>query len=147
MLSQHFNQSDLVKTHFFEQIITLEHEIFNHHLKAFYQLDNQMQFIILHQHQQLIGYVSYKKLDDSYDIYKLAIKQQYQHQKYGTHLLSHLFNNNIVLEVNQINDGAIGFYQHHQFKIINNIPNYYRRNDGYKMYRSKINGYSPKSLR
>ncbi len=102
------------------------------HLKNIYKSDPLIQFYVIKNQDELIGYVSFKQYEDCYDIYNFLVTKKYQRQGYGTLLLKRLQHNDIYLEVNKNNDRAIKLYEKLSFKVVRTINNYY--NDGSDAY-------------
>ena len=117
-------------------IINLEQETFKKTLASIYKIDGEIYYYVLLLHNQLIGFLSYKKYDEkNVDIYNFIIKREYQNQKLGQKLIEPLLKYNIVLEVNSENKQGLKFYYRNEFKVIKELPNYYDGKLGYRMYR------------
>ena len=118
------------------KIINLELETFNKSLAIIYKIDREINYYVLLLYDNLIGFLSYKQYDSkNIDIYNFIIKKEYQNQKLGQQLINQLLNYNIVLEVSSKNYQALNFYYKNNFKIIQELPNYYEGIMGYRMYR------------
>lgn len=132
--------------HDLEAIVKLESEIFGHTLGyAFLKqelLENEFSRIFVYEvNSVIVGYMSYRQIDQSADILNFLIDTPYQNQGMGSKLFEHaLFDmkinhvNSLVLEVRITNTKAIHFYQKYGAIIITTIPNYYKNEDGYMMH-------------
>ncbi len=115
--------------------VNIKSQIINqeqNHLKNIYLSDSLIQFYVIKDQDELIGYISFKQHEDCYDIYNILVIKKYQRQGYGTMLIKRLQHNDIYLEVNKRNKNAINLYKKLSFKVVRTIKNYY--NDGSDAY-------------
>lgn len=132
--------------HDLEYIVKLESKIFGHTLGfAFLKqelLENEFSKIYVYEiNGVIIGYMSYRQIDQSADILNFLIDAPYQNQGIGSKLFEHALLdmklnhiNSLVLEVRITNTKAIHFYQKYGAVVITTIPNYYKNEDGYLMH-------------
>ncbi len=98
-----------------KQINDLEKDL--DQLYNIYQKDNEIQFLIKKIQNEIIGFVSYKDLDVSYNIYNIIVKKDYQRQGYAKSLIDKLNQKDIILEVKS-NNKALYFYEKQGFKKV-----------------------------
>lgn len=127
-----YNQLDLVVK---GQIKLLESEFFNNEFSSIYNSDTQVYVAYIID----IGYITYKDLGESIDIYNTAISRIYQNQGYGKLLFESLFElkKDLILEVRVSNLRAISFYKGLGFKEIRVIKNYYQTEDAVVMIKKE----------
>ncbi len=111
-------------------IIDLEHSVFKRDLATIYQNDKLIDVTYLKYDDEIVGYLTYKDNEISYDIYMLAVSPKWRGQKIGTELLKTIQTKDIVLEVSSENEVAQKFYQSHGFKQVRVIKNYYNGTPG-----------------
>ncbi len=111
-------------------IIDLEQSVFKRDLATIYQNDKLINVTYLKYDDEIVGYLTYKDNEISYDIYMLAVSPKWRGQKIGTELLKTIQTKDIVLEVSSENEVAQKFYQSHGFKQVRVIKNYYNGTPG-----------------
>ncbi len=111
-------------------IVSLEQEVFKRDLANIYQNDQLINVTYLKYDNEVVGYLTYKDNEISYDIYMLAVSPKWRGQKIGTELLKTIQTKDIVLEVSSENQVAQKFYQSHGFKQVRIIKNYYNGTPG-----------------
>ncbi len=94
--------------------------------------------LILEENQQVIGYISYRVVDQTAEILNLVIDKPYHRQGYGYQLLTYVMDQlkekavkTLILEVRASNMNAQYLYYKCGFKRILSRPNYYQNEDGY----------------
>ncbi len=132
-----YNKLIVCECEYFEVIIENEIEIFEQDLTSIYQADNEIFANIITIDNQLAGFVTYKDLGDSYDIYMLAVLEPFRRQKLAGKLIAPLFEKDVILEVRESNKVAIEFYFKHDFEIARKIKRYYLTEDGLGLLRGK----------
>lgn len=131
-----YKQTKIYPSDIFSQIINLERAEFKTDLREIYQSDSEIEIIYVKDEGQIVAYLTYKELDESFDIYMLMVVEEYRKQKIASELLKQLMYKNIILEVRISNEQAIKFYKKNGFKEIRKIKNYYdNHEDGLVMYR------------
>lgn len=117
-------------------IIRLETRTFSQNLESMYDADEDIKIdYVKNDEGQLLGYISYKDLDVSYDIYMFAVNEQFRNKGIATELIQHLFDKNIILEVRETNKPAIKFYEKNGFNQIQRKTKYYQTEDALVYYR------------
>ncbi len=119
-------------TKYFEQIIALEGKVFGRDLDNIYQNDEEIMVIYQMDNEKIIGYITYKEHQESFDVYMIAVHPNYQKQGIATRLIAKLKNEqkNIILEVESTNVVAINLYYQQGFKTIRDLKNYYKGKPG-----------------
>lgn len=88
---------------------------------------------------EIIGYLDYSVMYDKIEINYIFVLESYRRKNIANQLLNYVINNydfeNITLEVNINNIGAINLYKKNGFNIIGIRPNYYNGIDAYLMER------------
>lgn len=131
-----YKQTKIYPSDIFSQIINLERAEFKTDLREIYQGDSEIEIIYVKDEGQIVAYLTYKELDESFDIYMLMVVEEYRKQKIASELLKQLMYKNIILEVRISNEQAIKFYKKNGFKEIRKIKNYYDNHEaGLVMYR------------
>ena len=79
---------------------------------------------------KLVGFIHISKLYETMDIVNVVVDSEYRKQGIATKLIDYVINlygdvENIMLEVNDNNIGAISLYKKSGFEIINKRNNYY----------------------
>lgn len=79
---------------------------------------------------KLVGFIHISKLYETMDIVNVVVDSEYRKQGIATKLIDYVINlygdvENIMLEVNENNIGAISLYKKSGFEIINKRNNYY----------------------
>lgn len=110
-----------------EKIKTLEIENKTNLIET-YDKDKLLQFYLLIEQDEIIGFISFKEHEPSYDVYNLIVDKKNQNKGYGKKLISNLFDKDIILEVNQKNK-AFYFYEKLNFEKIKEIKNYYNNTE------------------
>ncbi len=136
MLRQQF-KFPLYNCKMLSAIIKLETEVFHRNLFEIYQNDQELQVIYIESDGELVGYVTYKEHEISYDIYMIAVAPNWQRQGIATELLTNFQNKDIILEVSQENKQACEFYLKNGFKKIKELKNYYHGTPGWFLIRRK----------
>ncbi len=84
--------------------------------------------------EDLIGYISIMILDDEASINNLAISPYQRGKGFGHYLMENVLSYlkakkviKIVLEVRVGNKAAISLYEHHGFRVVHTIPDYYKQ--------------------
>ena len=99
---------------------------FNHILV--YEIDNK-----------IIAFLDYSKMYEKMEIYYIYVLNEFRHNHIATKLLEYMINNNefenITLEVNVNNIGAINLYKKFNFEIVATREKYYNGVDAYLMER------------
>lgn len=82
----------------------------------------------------LIGYACYLIVDVEAHLTNIAVAPEHRRKSVARHLLGRILNiadgrgcEFILLEVRPSNHEALGFYRKHDFKVLYQRPNYYRR--------------------
>ncbi len=122
---------------YLQQIINVEQELFTTSFKAIYTIDDNIYYKIITYLDNVIAYVSYKDLDDSYDIIKIGVLPLYQKQGLATMLLQSLMDKDILLEVDVTNYKAYNLYKKLGFNKICDLPHYYQNADGVRLIYKK----------
>lgn len=128
-----------------ERIVELETKIFKTSLGyAFLKqelLENEFSRIFVYENELgIIGYISYRVIDQNADILNFLVEEPYQHQGIGKELFSYILlelkENNVkslVLEVRKSNIIAQEFYKKFGAKHVHTLENYYLNEDAYIM--------------
>lgn len=135
MIIRKFNPNDL------KRVFEIENMSFDqsYGIKMFQQLyEMGIGFLVAEHEGHVIGYVMFWiKYEFNGHIISIAVDENYRRLGAGTKLLvkaisilSRLDIDNIYLEVNAHNDGAIEFYKRFNFQIDRTVPNYYAGGDG-----------------
>jgi len=130
------NPKDLVK------IINLEKEVLDSSLGLLFYLDelnNEFSKVwILERQGEMIGFLSYRNVDQKVEILNLCITPLYQRQGFGKLLLQHLFDNedfvSVILEVKSTNFPAISLYETFGFGLLTTKKAYYNGIDALVYY-------------
>src|SRR5690606_19624329 len=92
---------------------------------------------VLEENQMIIGYISYRVVDDKAELLNFLIKAEYQTQGHGKNLFDFVINElkaedvkTLILEVRISNLRAINFYEKYGFIEVLTIKNYYQTEDG-----------------
>lgn len=118
------------------EIIRLETKTFSQNLESMYDADEDIIIdYVKNDEGQLLGYISYKDLDLSYDIYMFAVNERFRNRGIATELIKLLFDKNIILEVRESNKQAIKFYEKNGFNQIQRKTRYYQTEDALVYYR------------
>lgn len=132
-----YNKIVVNECEYFTDIIKNEVKLFHQDLTPIYTGDNDIYTNIYIIDNQLAGFITYKDLLTSYDIYMLAVLEPYRRQNIASKLIEPLFEKDTILEVRESNKVAIDFYLKHDFKIARKIKRYYLTEDGLGLLRSK----------
>ena len=99
---------------------------FNHILV--YEIDNK-----------IVAFLDYSKMYEKMEINYIYVLNEFRHNHIATKLLEYMINNNefenITLEVNVNNIGAINLYKKFNFEIVATREKYYNGVDAYLMER------------
>ena len=102
-------------------------------------------YFILKEKSNIIGYVNYYDLYDRFELAYIEVREDYRKQNYGSKMLEYLIKigesrniENITLEVNVNNEGAIKLYEKYDFKKVAIRTKYYNGVDGYLMERKMM---------
>lgn len=118
------------------EIIRLETRTFSQNLESMYDADEDIMInYVKNSEGQLVGYISYKDLEVSYDIYMFAINEQFRNKGIASQLIQLLFDKSIILEVRESNEKAIKFYEKNGFSQIQRKTKYYQNEDALVYYR------------
>lgn len=118
---------------YLQQIINLESELFTSSFKQIYRVDPNIEYYVYLVDNVVVGYLTYKNQDLSYDIIQIGVSKNYQNQGIATKLMAQIMDHNVSLEVNSTNTKAIGLYTKLGFKKVCDLPNYYQGVDGIRM--------------
>lgn len=125
-----------------ETIVSLEEVTFGQSLGYSFLkqelLENDFSRIyVLEENQMIIGYISYRVVDDKAELLNFLIKAEYQTQGHGKNLFDFVINElkaedvkTLILEVRISNLRAINFYEKYGFIEVLTIKNYYQTEDG-----------------
>ena len=128
-----------------EAIIKLEEKVFNHSLGYSFlrqeMLENPFSRIFVYElDEKLIGYISFRVIDQNADIMNFLIDTPFQSLGYGKELFKTILYElkdegvtTLVLEVRSKNLKAINLYEKFGAKRIRTINNYYGDDDAYMM--------------
>ena len=136
MLKVHYNLTEITNTHYLRKMVLLERKLFKNTLEELYQFDHNLKFTLLIDNEDVIGFLLYKEHEIAYDIYKVAIKEEYRGKGLAKDLIKDLFTKDIVLEVNLENIEGVKLYESLGFTKYANLQGYYDGKDGVKMIRS-----------
>jgi len=125
-----------------ETIVSLEEVTFGQSLGYSFLkqelLENDFSRIyVLEEDQMIIGYISYRVVDDKAELLNFLIRTDYQTQGHGKNLFDFVLNElkaedvkTLILEVRVSNLRAINFYEKYGFLEVITIKNYYQNEDG-----------------
>ncbi len=125
-----------------ETIVSLEEVTFGQSLGYSFLkqelLENDFSRIyVLEEDQMIIGYISYRVVDDKAELLNFLIRTDYQTQGHGKNLFDFVINElkaedvkTLILEVRISNLRAINFYEKYGFIEVLTIKNYYQTEDG-----------------
>ena len=125
-----------------ETIVSLEEVTFGQSLGYSFLkqelLENDFSRIyVLEENQMIIGYISYRVVDDKAELLNFLIKAECQTQGHGKNLFDFVINElkaedvkTLILEVRISNLRAINFYEKYGFIEVLTIKNYYQTEDG-----------------
>lgn len=125
-----------------ETIVSLEEVTFGQSLGYSFLkqelLENDFSRIyILEENELIIGYISYRVVDDKAELLNFLIRAEYRHQGHGKNLFDFVVNElkadnvkTLILEVRVSNVNAINFYEKYGFFEVITIKNYYQNEDG-----------------
>ncbi|MCS7199038.1 MAG: ribosomal protein S18-alanine N-acetyltransferase [Caldimicrobium sp.] len=89
--------------------------------------------LLLRLHSQPLGYALYRRQEREGELLRLAIKPDYQGKGLGKYLLSELFKRlisegveRLYLEVSEVNQRGLKFYERMGFKLLGKRENYYK---------------------
>lgn len=137
------NLSDLIS------IYNIEREVFKNdpfclskQSIKYHILKNRVYKIILDD--VIAGYLLILERKRYFRLYSLAIKDDFQNRGLAKKLLEYSFeilkskNKDFTLEVKVSNKNAIKLYEKYGFKIKKVLKDYYEKEDGYKMIKSRV---------
>ncbi len=101
-------------------------EIFDVYLKDIFISDKLINFEIKVLDNNLVGYIAYKDLVLSNDVYYLFVKDKFRNRGYAKELLNRIFYKDILVEVDVENFMAISLYEGLGFIRQKVIKNYYK---------------------
>jgi [ribosomal protein S18]-alanine N-acetyltransferase len=122
-------------------IVNLENNVFTQTLGENFLYDELMlnpfsHYFVIEEQNQLIGYIGFRAFDENSEMMNFAIDPKYQHQGYGSKLLSfgleHLKSldvKTLVLEVRKSNKNAQKLYEKFGFTQSHIRKNYYEKED------------------
>lgn len=125
-------------------------DIFKNHQELYqtFLSDNELDFEISLKDDEIVGYIVYKDLDISYDIYYLYVLEKHQKKGIATSLINKIFLKDLILEVNEKNIKAINLYEKLKFKKIQKKENYYEgKYDALVLIKEKENDEKNKNFR
>ncbi len=92
---------------------------------------------VMNEVKFILGYIIYFDTIDSYDLFEIAVKKEYQNMKIGQLLLidsqKKIENKPIILEVNENNEKAIKLYKKNGYEEIYIRKNYYSKGENAKI--------------
>lgn len=99
---------------------------FNNHIFDLYKMDQMISFIIAFESEteNYVGHCSFK-LAQNADIYVLLVDDNFRKIGVGQKLLTEIKTEEIIIEVNENNRGAINFYENIGFEFSHIRKNYY----------------------
>ncbi len=103
-----------------------EVDIFDKNLLDIFSSDKELEFEIEKEQNEIIAYISYKRLDLSNDVYHLFVNENFRKKGIASKLLNKIYNKDILVEVDEKNIKAINLYKKLGFKEIKKISNYYK---------------------
>lgn len=111
-------------------ILTLHNLLFDNKKKYENILDiiNNENYQIFYEYENttLIAYMIICNMYDSFDIYEIAVKEEYRLKGYANKLLEKLpIDFDIFLEVSELNEKAIKLYKKNRFEVISIRRRYY----------------------
>ena len=102
--------------------------------------NENLQYFVLFVNKQIAGFLECSIVLDEAELFEIAIKKEFQGQKYSIDLMNHFINyckeknvNTIFLEVNIINNKAISLYEKFGFVKYGVRKKYYGDNDAVLM--------------
>ncbi len=103
-----------------------EVDIFDKDLLDIFLNDKELEFEIEKEQNEIIGYISYKNLELSNDVYHLFVNENFRKKGIASKFLNKIYNKDILVEVDEENIKAINLYKKLGFKEIKKISNYYK---------------------
>ncbi len=103
-----------------------EVDIFDKDLLDIFLNDKELEFEIEKEQNEIIGYISYKNLELSNDVYHLFVNENFRKKGIASKFLNKIYNKDISVEVDEENIKAINLYKKLGFKEIKKISNYYK---------------------
>ena len=89
--------------------------------------------------KELVGFIHISSLYETTDIVNIVVDPEYRRQHIASNLLDYVLKidglENVMLEVRESNEAAIGLYKKYNFEIINQRKNYYGNEDALIMRR------------
>lgn len=97
--------------------------------------------LIYEENNEIVAFLDYSKMYEKLEINYIFVKNDYRRKNIAYKLIDYMIKNNdfenITLEVNVNNIGAIKLYEKHNFKIVSIRKKYYNGIDAYLMERRK----------
>lgn len=95
--------------------------------------------LIYEENNEIVAFLDYSKMYEKLEINYIFVKNDYRRKNIAYKLIDYMIKNNdfenITLEVNVNNIGAIKLYEKHNFKILSIRKKYYNGIDAYLMER------------
>lgn len=95
--------------------------------------------LIYEENNEIVAFLDYSKMYEKLEINYIFVKNDYRRKNIAYKLIDYMIKNNdfenITLEVNVNNIGAIKLYEKHNFKIVSIRKKYYNGIDAYLMER------------
>lgn len=137
MSIQVYKDFSILKSKYYQKIITLENQVFGKNLSEIYTIDRNISFNLFIKNDLFLGYIAYKLVDDNIEIYNLATNVNSTNKGIMTKLLTSLTDYNLYLEVSAANIAARNLYEKMGFKCYSTVDNYYGSEKCLKMERLK----------
>lgn len=106
------------------QIRSLENKLRD--LSSIYLNDQEINFITYYRNNRIYGFLSYKILDNTADIYNVIVDEKVQNKGVAQQMFYELNKYNLILEVKSTNNNAINLYRKLEMQKIREIKNYYK---------------------
>lgn len=123
------------------ELCKIHNENFNKkiNIKYFEEILSNIQYTVYYikKSEKVSGYIIYYDTFDSFDLFEIAIKKEFQNKGLGNELLTKTIDRlfceekyknrekTVFLEVNENNSGAVKLYKKNDFKEISVRKNYY----------------------
>ena len=127
---------------FFNQLDSLVKFSFSYNIEEDLKNNIFSKYFIYEEKNNIIGFINYSDLYDRFELNYIYVKEEYRNQGIASKLMDKMLEigndkniDNITLEVNINNEGAIGLYKKYNFIEITVRKGYYNGVDGILMER------------